>query len=107
MAQGWPTRLTSTTGLLIDFIFKVDQEKIILLEMQKCPHCSKENKIFARVCSHCMNTIGIEHKVKVSSVGNWVIVFVVVVVLFLWSMNEVYPTLFEVWKKLLFFDLHQ
>ena len=107
MAQGWPTRLTLTTGLLTDFIFKVDQEKIILLEMQKCPHCSKENKIFARVCSHCMNTIGIEHKVKVSSVGNWVIVLVVVVVLFLWSMNEVYPTLFEVWKKLLFFDLHQ
>ena len=54
-----------------------------------------------------MNTIGIEHKVKVSSVGNWVIVLVVVVVLFLWSMNEGYPTLFEVWKKLLFFDLHQ
>ncbi len=54
-----------------------------------------------------MNTIGIEHKVKVSSVGNWVIVFIVVVVLFLWSMNEVYPTLFEVWKKLLFFDLYQ
>ena len=77
------------------------------MKMQKCPHCSKENKIFARVCSYCMQTIGIEHKVKVSSVGNWVIVFVVVVVLFLWSMNEVYPTLFEVWKKLLFFDLHQ
>ena len=107
MDQGLTRRLTLTTGLLTDFIFKVDQEKIILLEMQKCPHCSKENKIFARVCSHCMNTIGIEHKVKVGSVGNWVIVFVVVVVLFLWSMNEVYPTLFEVWKKLLFFDLHQ
>ncbi len=107
MDQGLTRRLTLTTGLLTDFIFKVDQEKIILLEMQKCPHCSKENKIFARVCSHCMNTIGIEHKVKVSSVGNWVIVLVVVVVLFLWSMNEVYPTLFEVWKKLLFFDLHQ
>ena len=75
--------------------------------MQKCPHCSKENKIYARVCSYCMQTIGIEHRVKVSSVGNWVIVLVVVVVLFLWSMNEVYPTLFEVWKKLLFFDLHQ
>jgi len=26
--------------------------------------------------------------VKVSSVGNWVIVLVVVVVLFLWSMNK-------------------
>ncbi len=55
------------------------------MKMQKCPHCSEENKIFARVCSHCMNTIGIEHKVKMSSVGNWVIVFIVVVVWFIWS----------------------
>ena len=44
---------------------------------------NEENKIYARVCSYCMQTIGIEHKVKVSSVGNWVIVFVVVVVLFI------------------------
>ncbi len=56
--------------------------------MQKCPHCSKENKIYARVCSYCMQTIGIEHKVKMSSVGNWVIVFIVVVVCFIWSMNK-------------------
>ena len=55
------------------------------MKMQKCPHCSEENKIYARVCSYCMNTIGIEHKVKMSSVGNWVIVFIVVVVWFIWS----------------------
>ncbi len=77
------------------------------MKMQKCPHCSEEIIYSAKVCGYCMNTIGVEHKVKMSSVGNWVIVLVVVVVLFLWSMNEVYPTLFEVWKKLLFFDLHQ
>ena len=29
--------------------------------------------------------IGVEHKVKMSSVGNWVIVFMVVVVWFIWS----------------------
>jgi hypothetical protein len=56
--------------------------------MQKCPHCSKENKISARVRSHCMNTIGTEHKVKESSVGYWVIAVIVVVVLFIWSMNK-------------------
>ena len=56
--------------------------------MQKCPHCSKENKIYARVCSYCMKTIGVEHKIKMSSVGNWVIVFMVVVVWFIWSMNK-------------------
>ena len=32
--------------------------------------------------------IGVEHKVKMSSVGNWVIVFIVVVVWFIWSMNK-------------------
>ena len=58
------------------------------MKMQKCPHCSKENKIYARVCSYCMKTIGVEHKIKMSSVGNWVIVFIVVVVLFIWSMNK-------------------
>jgi len=43
----------------------------------------------AKVCSYCMKTIGVEHKVKMSSVGNWVIVFIVVVVVwFIWSMNE-------------------
>jgi hypothetical protein len=30
-----------------------------------------------------MKTIGVEHKVKMSSVGNWVIVFIVVVVYYL------------------------
>jgi len=30
-----------------------------------------------------MKTIGVEHKVKWSSVGNWVIVFIVVVVYYL------------------------
>ncbi len=45
------------------------------MKMQKCPHCSEENKIYARVCSYCMKTIGVEHKIKMSSVGNWVIVF--------------------------------
>ena len=29
MAQGWPTRLTLTTGLLINFIFKVGPENFI------------------------------------------------------------------------------
>ena len=58
------------------------------MKMQKCPHCSEENKIYARVCSYCMQTIGIEHKVKISSVGNWVIVFVVVVVLFLAGLDN-------------------
>ena len=58
------------------------------MKMQKCPHCSEENKIYARVCSYCMKTIGVEHKIKMSSVGNWVIVFVVVVVLFIWSINK-------------------
>ncbi len=41
------------------------------MKMQKCPHCSEENKIYARVCSYCMKTIGVEHKIKMSSVGNW------------------------------------
>ncbi len=58
------------------------------MKMQKCPHCSEENKIYARVCSYCMKTIGVEHKIKMSSVGNWVIVFIVVVVCFIWSMNK-------------------
>ena len=58
------------------------------MKMQKCPHCSEEIIYSAKVCSYCMKTIGIEHKVKVSGVGNWVIVLVVVVVLFLWSMNK-------------------
>ena len=53
------------------------------MKMQKCPHCSEENKIYARVCSHCMKTIGVEHKVKWSGVGNWVIVFIVVAVYYL------------------------
>jgi len=30
-----------------------------------------------------MKTIGVEHKVKMSSVGNWVIVFIVVAVYYL------------------------
>ena len=54
-------------------------------ENAKVPHCSEENKIYARVCSYCMKTIGVEHKIKMSSVGNWVIVFIVVVVWFIWS----------------------
>ena len=58
------------------------------MKMQKCPHCSEENKIYARVCSYCMKTIGVEHKIKMNSVGNWVIVFIVVVVCFIWSMNK-------------------
>jgi hypothetical protein len=57
------------------------------MKMQKCPHCSEENKIYARVCSYCMKTIGVEHKVKMSSVGNWVIVFIVVV-LYYRLLNE-------------------
>ena len=57
------------------------------MKMKKCPHCSEENKIYARVCSYCMQTIGIEHKVKISSVGNWVIVFIVVV-LYYRLLNE-------------------
>ena len=56
--------------------------------MQKCPHCSEEITYSAKVCSYCMKTIGVEHKVKMSSVGNWVIVFIAVVVWFIWSMNE-------------------
>ena len=55
------------------------------MKMQKCPHCSEEIIYSAKVCSYCMKTIGIEHKVKMSSVGNWVIVFIVVVVWFMWS----------------------
>jgi hypothetical protein len=35
-----------------------------------------------------MKTIGVEHKIKMSSVGNWVIVFIVVVVWFVWFMNK-------------------
>jgi cytochrome c1 len=35
-----------------------------------------------------MKTIGVEHKVKMSRVGNWVIVFIVVVVWFVWFMNK-------------------
>jgi purine nucleoside phosphorylase len=58
------------------------------MKMQNCPHFSEEKKIDARVCSYCMKTIGIEHKVKTSSVGNWVIVFVIVLVWFIWSMNK-------------------
>ena len=55
------------------------------MKMQKCPHCSEEIIYSAKVCSYCMKTIGIEHKVKMSRVGNWVIVFIVVVVWFMWS----------------------
>ena len=58
------------------------------MKMQKCPHCSEEITYSAKVCSYCMKTIGIEHKVKMSSVGNWVIVFIVVVVCFIWFMNK-------------------
>ena len=58
------------------------------MKMQKCPHCSEEIIYSTKVCSYCMKTIGIEHKVKISSVGNWVIVFVVVVVLFIWSIDK-------------------
>jgi hypothetical protein len=32
-----------------------------------------------------MKTIGVEHKIKMGSFGNWVIVFIVVVVWFIWS----------------------
>ena len=52
------------------------------MKMQKCPHCSEDIIYSSKVCSYCMKTIGVEHKIKMSSVGNWVIVFVVVVVLF-------------------------
>ncbi len=58
------------------------------MKMQKCPHCSKEILYSSKVCSYCMQTISVGHKVKMSSVGNWVIVFIVVVVWFIWSMNE-------------------
>ena len=58
------------------------------MKMQKWPHCSEEIIYSTKVCSYCMKTIGVEHKVKMSSVGNWVIVFIVVVVLFIWSMNK-------------------
>ncbi len=53
------------------------------MKMQKCPHCSEEIIYSTKVCSYCMKTIGVEHKVKMSSVGNWVIVFIVVVVYYL------------------------
>ena len=53
------------------------------MKMQKCPHCSEEIIYSAKVCGYCMKTIGVEHKVKMSSVGNWVIVFIVVVVWFI------------------------
>ncbi len=58
------------------------------MKMQKCPHCSEEIIYSTKICSYCMKTIGVEHKVKMSSVGNWVIVFIVVVVWFIWSMNK-------------------
>jgi uncharacterized OB-fold protein len=53
------------------------------MKMQKCPHCSEEIIYSTKVCSYCMKTIGVDHKVKMSSVGNWVIVFIVVVVYYL------------------------
>ncbi len=55
------------------------------MKMQKCPHCSEEIIYSTKVCSYCMKTIGVEHKVKWSGVGNWVIVFIVVAVWFIWS----------------------
>jgi predicted nucleic acid-binding Zn ribbon protein len=56
------------------------------MKMQKCPHCSKEIIYSSKVCSYCMQTIGVEHKVKTSSVGNWVIVFIVVVCYYLYRI---------------------
>ena len=54
-----------------------------LIKDNKCPHCSEEIIYSTKVCSYCMKTISVEHKVKMSSVGNWVIVFIVVIVYYL------------------------
>ncbi len=39
------------------------------MKMQKCPHCSEENKIYARVCSYCMKTIVVEVGKVVVEIG--------------------------------------
>jgi hypothetical protein len=56
------------------------------MKMQKCPHCSKEILYSSKVCSYCMQTISVGHKVKMSSVGNWIIVFIVVVCYYLYRI---------------------